>query len=51
MTHWFNEKVGDWTQQIKLDLEELDILINFEFKWSKSSTAFKKSCEEESIRR
>ena len=41
MTQWFNETVGDWTQQIKIDSEQLDILCNFEFKWSKSSTAFK----------
>ena len=41
MTQWFNETVGDWTQQMKLDLEELDIPWNFEIIRSKSSTTFK----------
>ena len=41
MTKWFNETIGDWTQQIKLDLEELDIPCNFDFIQSKSTTAFK----------
>ena len=41
MTQWFDETVGDWTQQIKLDLEDLDIPCNFEFIRSKSATAFK----------
>ena len=41
MTQWFDETVGDWTQQIRLDLEDLDIPCNFEFIRSKSATAFK----------
>ena len=41
MTQWHNEITGDWTQQIKVDLEDLGIPCDFDFIKSKSSTAFK----------
>ena len=41
MTQWFNETAGDWTKQVKADLEDLNIPINFEFIRSKSSSAFR----------
>ena len=41
MTQWFNETVGDWTQQVKADLEDLNIPCNFEYIISKSPSAFK----------
>ena len=41
MTQWHNETPGDWTQQIKIDLEDLKIPCDFEFIKSKSSCSFK----------
>ena len=41
MMQWHNETTGDWTQQIKVDLEDLGIPCDFDFIKSKSSTAFK----------
>ena len=41
-TQWHNETPGDWTQQIKLDLEDLGIPCNFEYIKSKSINSFKK---------
>ena len=41
MTQWNNETPGDWTQQIRIDLKDLEIPCNFEFIKSKSSLSFK----------
>ena len=41
MTQWHNETNGDWTQQIKIDLEDLEIPCDFEFIKSKSRSSFK----------
>ena len=41
ITQWHNETPGDWTQQIKIDLEDLQIPCDFEFIKSKSDYSFK----------
>ena len=40
ITQWYNETNGDWTQQIKTDLADLEIPCDFEFIKSKSTLAF-----------
>ena len=40
MTQWYNETNGDWTQQIKNDLADLEIPCDFEFIKSKSTFSF-----------
>ena len=40
MTQWHNETNGDWTQQIKTDLSDLEIPCDFEVIKSKSTWAF-----------
>ena len=41
ITQWHNETPGDWTQQIRIDLEDLKIPCDFEFLKSKSDFSFK----------
>ena len=41
MTQWHNETIGDWTQQIKIDLDDLEIPCDFEYIKSKSRNTFK----------
>ena len=40
-TQWFNEIDGDWTRQIKLDLDAFNIPCDFEYIRAKSKTGFK----------
>ena len=40
-TQWFNEIEGDWTKQIKLDMEAFNIPCDFEYIRSKSKEGFK----------
>ena len=40
-TQWFNEIDGDWTKQIKLDMEAFNITCDFEYIRSKSKEGFK----------
>ena len=42
LTQWYNETPGDWTQQIKIDLKDLEIPCNFEDIKTKSNYLFKK---------
>ena len=41
-TQWHNKTPGDWTEQIKLDVEDFGIPCNFEYIKSKSINSFKK---------
>ena len=41
-TQWYNETPGDWTQQIKIDLEDLGISCDLEDIKTKSKYSFKK---------
>ena len=42
ITQWYKPSKGDWTEQIKLDLEEFNIPIDLEYISSKSKDSFKK---------
>ena len=42
ITQWYNSTVGDWTEQLKLDLCDLNIPIDFEYIKSKSKLSFKR---------
>ena len=42
ITQWHNPSKGDWTEQVKTDLDDFKIPINFEFIAAKSREAFKK---------
>jgi 3-deoxy-D-manno-octulosonate 8-phosphate phosphatase KdsC-like HAD superfamily phosphatase len=48
ITQWFNETVGDWTEQLKIDLADLGIPCDFDFIRSKSSTVFKEMVKRKS---
>ena len=43
---WFNPSRGDWTETVKLDLEEFDIPVNLEEIKAKSKYTFKKEVKE-----
>ena len=42
ITQWHNPSPGDWTEQIKLDLKDLEIPCDFKFIQSKSKYSFKR---------
>ena len=42
MTQWHNPTKGDWTEQVKQDLEDFEIPCSFESMKSKSKETFKK---------
>ena len=42
ITQWYNPSKGDWTEQVKLDLQEFNIPIDFDYISSKSKDSFKK---------
>ena len=42
ITQWYNPTRGDWTEQVKKDLVDFDLPIDFDFIQSKSKEAFKK---------
>ena len=42
ITQWHNPCKGDWTEQVKIDLEDLNIPCSFKFIESKSKEGFKK---------
>ena len=44
-TQWANPTRGDWSEQVKIDLEEFEIPINFEEIKSKSKEAFKRKVQ------
>ena len=43
ITQWYNPTKGDWTEQVKSDLSDLDLPCSFEYMKSKSKKAFKKT--------
>lgn len=42
ITQWHNPTQGDWTEQVKVDLEDLNIPCSFEYIEKKSKDAFKR---------
>ena len=42
ITQWHNPTKGDWTEQVKVDLEDFDIPCSFEYIEKKSKDAFKR---------
>ena len=40
-TQWYNETEGDWTKQLKIDLEEFSLPCDFSYYKSKSKNSFK----------
>ena len=45
ITQWHSPSKGDWTEQVKKDLQDFKIPISFDYVQQKSKEALKKTCQ------